>query len=64
MKRLCIYILASKPYGTLYVGVTSDLSQRMAQHSQGLIEGFAKKYGVVMGTRRYLSRDAASEVSR
>jgi putative endonuclease len=46
MKRPCVYILASKPYGTLYVGVTSDLSQRMAQHSQGLIEGFTKKYAV------------------
>ena len=46
MKLPCVYILVSKPYGTFYVGVTSDLHQRMAQHDQGLIEGFAKKYGI------------------
>ncbi len=46
MKRPCVYILASKPYGTLYVGVSSDLNNRMAQHAQGLIDGFTKKYGI------------------
>lgn len=46
MMRPCVYILASKPYGTLYVGVTSDLARRIAQHDQGLIEGFTKKYGI------------------
>ncbi len=48
MKRPCVYILASKPYGTLYVGVTSDIAHRMAQHDQGLIEGFTKKHGIKM----------------
>jgi putative endonuclease len=38
--------LASAPNGILYVGVTSDPHTRMAQHDQGLIEGFTKKYGV------------------
>lgn len=46
MRRPCVYILASKPYGTLYVGVTSNLACRLAQHNQGLIEGFTKKYGI------------------
>ncbi len=46
MKTPAVYILASKPYGTLYVGVTSDLNQRMAKHVQGLFDGFTKKYGV------------------
>jgi putative endonuclease len=41
-----VYILASRRNGTLYIGVTSDLHQRMAEHKQGLIEGFTKKYGV------------------
>ncbi len=40
------YILASHKNGTLYVGVTSNLMQRMHQHRSGLIEGFAKDYGV------------------
>ena len=45
-KTPCVYILASGPNGTLYIGVTSDLYARMAQHSQKLIPGFTAKYGV------------------
>jgi len=45
-KSPCVYILASKPNGILYIGVTSDLEGRMAQHDQGLIEGFTLRYGV------------------
>jgi putative endonuclease len=37
---------ASARNGTLYIGVTSDLFQRIARHKQDLIEGFTKKYGV------------------
>ena len=44
MKQPCVYILASKPNGTLYIGVTSDLHGRMADHKQGLIDSFTKKY--------------------
>ena len=46
MKIPCAYILASKPNGTLYVGVTSDLVQRIWQHKNNLVEGFTKRYGV------------------
>ena len=42
----CVYILASQRNGTLYIGVTSDLKKRVAQHKQNLIEGFTKKYNV------------------
>lgn len=42
----CVYILASRPLGTIYIGVTSNLHKRMAEHSQGLIEGFTKTYDV------------------
>jgi putative endonuclease len=42
----CVYILASGHNGTLYVGVTSDLPGRMAQHAQKLIDGFTRKYSV------------------
>ena len=44
----CVYILASRRNGTLYVGVTSDQFHRMPLHKQGLIEGFTKKYRVHM----------------
>ena len=39
-----VYIMASRRNGTLYIGVTSDLINRIAQHRAGLIEGFTKKY--------------------
>jgi putative endonuclease len=42
----CVYILASRRYGTLYIGVTSNLVQRVWQHKEGLVEGFTKEYGV------------------
>jgi putative endonuclease len=47
-KRPCLYILASRRNGTLYVGVASDLARRVWQHRAGEIAGFAKKYGVEM----------------
>jgi len=45
-KAFCVYILASKRNGTLYVGVTSDLIKRIWQHKEGVADGFTKKYGV------------------
>ena len=42
----CVYMMASRKYGTLYVGVTSDLPERAWQHREGLIAGFTKRYGV------------------
>jgi putative endonuclease len=42
----CVYILASKRNGTLYIGVTSDLVQRIWQHKDEQIEGFTKRYDV------------------
>jgi putative endonuclease len=46
MKQPCVYLLASKRNDTLYVGVTSDLIQRVWQHKNDLAEGFTKRYGV------------------
>lgn len=46
MKQPCVYLLASHYRGTLYVGVTSDLPQRVWQHKNDLIDGFMKLYGV------------------
>ena len=44
--QACVYILASQPFGTLYVGVTSDLVQRVWQHREGLVEGFTREHDV------------------
>jgi putative endonuclease len=41
-----VYILASKPNGTLYIGMTNDLVRRVWEHKEGGVEGFTKKYGV------------------
>ena len=46
MKKGYVYLLASKKYGTLYVGVTSDLPRRLHEHQNGLVEGFTKRYGI------------------
>jgi putative endonuclease len=46
IKQPCVYILASKRDGVLYIGVTSALADRIAIHKQDLIDGFTKKYGV------------------
>jgi putative endonuclease len=41
-----VYILASKPGGTLYIGVTNNLVRRVYEHREGLADGFTKKYGI------------------
>jgi putative endonuclease len=46
MKQPCVYLLASRHYGTLYTGVTSDLLRRVSQHREDVIDGYTKKYHV------------------
>jgi putative endonuclease len=41
-----VYLLASKPYGTLYVGTTSSLARRVWEHNNQLVPGFTRRYGV------------------
>lgn len=40
------YMLASKPRGTLYIGVTNDIIGRVGQHRSGIGSVFTRKYGV------------------
>jgi len=46
VKEPAVYILASNVKGTLYIGVTSNVKQRVLQHKEGVHEGFTKQYGV------------------
>jgi putative endonuclease len=41
-----VYLLASHRNGTIYVGVTSNLIQRLHQHREDLLDGFTKIHGV------------------
>jgi len=47
-KQPCTYILASQKNGTLYIGVTSNLVQRIWQHRNNQIKGFTATYHVHM----------------
>ena len=46
MRRPCVYILAAKRNGTLYIGVTSDIARRIEQHKADVVEGFTQRYAV------------------
>ncbi len=48
-KHPCVYILASHRFGTLYVGVTSNLTQRIWQHRNDLVKGFTQRYDSYLG---------------
>lgn len=46
MNTYYVYILTSKRNGTLYIGVTNDLTRRVLEHKNKVIKGFTEKYGV------------------
>ncbi|MET3666816.1 GIY-YIG nuclease family protein [Caulobacter sp. 1776] len=45
-QMFAVYILASRPYGTLYCGHTDDLPRRVWEHKEKVHKGFTAKYGV------------------
>ncbi len=58
-RSFCVYILASRIGGTLYIGVTNDLVRRVAEHRLELVDGFTKKHGVrVTGSSAFADDDA------
>ena len=48
MKQPAVYIMTNQRNGTLYVGVTSDLTNRVKQHKEGIIDGFTRRYNCKM----------------
>jgi putative endonuclease len=45
LKLPAVYIMASRRNGTLYTGVTSDITTRVYQHRESLKPGFTSRYG-------------------
>ena len=64
MKQPAIYILSNKRNGTLYIGVTSDIIQRIWQHKNNVMAGFTKKYGLHNLVYYELFDDMVSAITR
>ena len=45
-KAYYVYLLASRRNGTLYVGITADLTRRVWEHREGFVDGFTKEHGI------------------
>ena len=60
----CVYVLASKRNGTLYVGVTSDLVKRVWEHKDDLVEGFTSKYSVHLLVYYEMHEDMLGAITR
>ncbi len=63
-KQFCVYILINKPYGVFYVGVTSNLPKRVAEHKQKLVDGFTKEYNLDTLVYYELAENAEAAISR
>ncbi|WP_442869357.1 GIY-YIG nuclease family protein [Bradyrhizobium sp. CCBAU 45321] len=59
-----LYILASRKYGTLYIGITSDLVRRVYEHRIKMVPGFTKRYGVDKLVLFEVFDDPASAIAR
>jgi putative endonuclease len=64
MGQPAIYIMANKRNGTLYTGVTSDLSRRVFQHREGQIRGFTKQYDCKMLVYYQFYEEMAEAIAR
>ena len=64
MKQPAVYIMASKRNGTLYTGVTSGLTRRVAQHKEGKGPGFTARYGCKLLVYYELHGDMPGAIAR
>ncbi len=64
MKQPCVYILVSKPHGMLYIGVTSNLVERLYQHRTGMTEGHTSRYAIHTLVRYELFEDMPTAITR
>lgn len=59
-----VYILASRRYGTLYIGVTNDLARRLEQHRSGAVSSFTRTYRVFRLVYVEIFDDPVSAITR
>jgi len=64
MREYYVYILASRRNGTLYVGVTNDLTRRAFEHREGAGAIFTKRYGVALLVYYESYRDVWEAIAR
>jgi putative endonuclease len=64
MKTYYVYNMASKRNGTLNIGVTNNLPQRIWEHKNDVHEGFTKKYGVHRLVWYEATTDVAAAIQR
>ncbi|MGN6789416.1 MAG: GIY-YIG nuclease family protein [Rhodanobacteraceae bacterium] len=55
----CVYVLASKERGTLYVGLTSDLIKRIWEHRNNLVEGLQRSIGFTIWYEQHGTMESA-----
>lgn len=60
----CVYLLASRPHGTIYIGVTAHLIERLHQHRTGSVAGFTSRYGVARLMRYELLASMPETIAR
>jgi putative endonuclease len=60
----CVYLLSNGYYGAIYIGVTSNLLQRLVQHREGLLPGFTSRYSVFRLVHFEMLRDMERAIVR
>ncbi|WP_367606440.1 GIY-YIG nuclease family protein [Legionella sp. W05-934-2] len=63
-RQPAVYIMANKRNGTIYTGVTNDLTRRVFEHKYANIGGFTKKYGCKYLVYYELADDIMSAITR
>jgi putative endonuclease len=63
-RQPCVYILASYPRGTLYIGVTSNLLARLWQHREKALPGFTSTHGIGRLVRYEMFGDMDRAITR
>jgi putative endonuclease len=61
-----VYMLASRRDGTLYIGMTDDIENRIWEHKEKIFKGFTSKYGVdqLVWYEDYETREVAFDRER